>query len=174
MPFLLGFLFLFIALLSSHGDWDEPLSWLLWKFIFVVRSCKDAACEMLLKKEAILVCKTTCLVLPLQHEWCLSICRYIWLHHDEYCWTLYSFRCGMGSYRQIHCDFCVLVEPQGTSAFFFFFPLSSTGIGKGYWLGRENGHLLLIIWLKTCTIVLPVNFWTSVYIWAISFTGCPK
>lgn len=129
VSFLFGSLFLFIALLSSHRDWDEPLSWLLWKFIFVVRSCKDPACEMLLKKQAILVCKTTCLVLPLQHEWCLSICRYIWLHHDEYCRALYSFRCGMGSYRQIHCDFCVLVEPQGTSAFFFF------SLFHRYWKG---------------------------------------
>lgn len=132
---------------------------------------------MLLKNQAVLVCKIICLVLSLQHEWCLSICWYIWLHHDEYCRTLYSFRCGMGSYRQIHRDFCVLVEPQGTNACFFFFGLfsvSSRGIGKGYWLGGGNEHLSLIIWLKNCTIVLYVNFWTSGFIWAISLTACPK
>lgn len=99
--------------------------------------------------------------LSLQHERCLSICRYIRLHHDEYCWTLYSFRCGMGSYRQIHCDFCVLVEPQGTYSFFFSF------LFQRYWqvlLVRKKKCLSLVIRLVPGTIVLCLFLNISIYL----------
>lgn len=55
VSFLHGVLFLSTTFLSSHRDWYQPVSWLLWEF--VMRICRDAACEMLLKPQAVLVCK---------------------------------------------------------------------------------------------------------------------
>lgn len=111
---------------------------------------------MFLQAQAVLVCKAVGF-LPVQHEWCLSICWHIWLHHDEHRRALHGLGCGVGPHGQIHCHLCVLVEPQGTGAFLFPTPAcSSSAIGKGCWLGREPEQLSLVEWFPT---VLNIDFW---------------
>lgn len=140
--------------------------------LFAVRSCRNAACDVFLEAQAVLVCKQ-CFVLPVQHEWCLSICWHVGLHHDEHRGALHGLGCGVGPHGQIHCHLCVLVEPQGTAAPLFPTPAcSSSGIGKGYWLGRENEHLSLFEWLNLHHSFKQLFLSTPVLSWSLFWLSC--